>query len=181
MKTKYLKLKNWLLVSVTGALGLSSCHSNKQLAEPEEQQPPRIREREEMRLMYGVPTMNYRLSGRVKDAKGRPVKDVKVNLLEHGIEATPDTVYGDPDRVREYLENTAVSTDRDGRFELNGSGRPFPEVRVLVRDVDGHANGQFRNQLLEIQVTPDDVDRTNAEGWNQGSFSKELEVKLESK
>ena len=63
MKIKYLKLKNWLIVSLMGALGFSSCHSHKQLAQPEEEQPPQPQPREEIRLMYGVPTMGYRIMG----------------------------------------------------------------------------------------------------------------------
>ncbi|MBP3763993.1 MAG: radical SAM-associated putative lipoprotein [Bacteroidales bacterium] len=179
MKVKFLKWKNWLLVTVMGALGFSSCHSAKQLPATEEEPAPMPREREEMRLMYGVPTMNFRVSGRVSDAKGRPVRNVRVNVLEHGIEATPDTVYGDPERVREYLESTSATTDREGRFEVKGSGRPVDEVKVLVRDVDGTANGSFRNQLLEVKVTADDIDRSEAEGWYHGELNKKLDIKLE--
>ena len=45
MKIKFLKLKSWLLAGVMGALGLSSCHCNKQLAEPEEPETPEVKDR----------------------------------------------------------------------------------------------------------------------------------------
>ena len=128
MKIKFLKLKSWLLAGVMGALGLSSCHCNKQLAEPEEPETPEVKDRGDVRLMYGVPTMNYMIRGQVRDDKGRPVRDVRVGVLEHGIEASADTVYGDPDNVRSYLENTSVKTDKHGRFELSGSSRPWDEM-----------------------------------------------------
>ena len=181
MKVRFLKLKNWLLVSLMSALGLSSCHCHRQLAEPEEQGASAVKEREEMKLMYGVPTMNYMIRGQVKDADGKPVKDVRVNMLEHGMEISDGELQGDPERVKVWLDATSVATDKDGRFVLTNNGRPREQVRLLVRDVDGNANGSFRNRLLEVDVSPTDVDRTNAGGWNQGTFNKDLQIQLESK
>ena len=181
MKIKFLKLKSWLLVTVMGAFGLSSCHCHKDLADPEEDEKrPEVRRPENV-LMYGVPTMNYMIRGQVRDSNGRPVKDVRVNVLEHGIEATADTVYGDPDNVRAYLENTSVKTDRKGRFEVSGSSRPWNEMRVLVRDVDGSENGEYKNQIIDVKVQPGDIDRSDAAGMYQGTFKKEIKINLEKK
>lgn len=183
MKIKYLKLKSWLLVTAMGALGLSSCHSQKKLAEPEQKEPerPAVREREEMRLMYGVPTMHYMIRGQVKDEAGKPVKGIRINLLEHGIKATADTIYGDQENVKKYLKDTEVATDAQGRFVVQGSDRPFNEVRLLVRDADGKENGEYRNQLLELTIDDASVDRSQADRWNRGTFNKDLEIKLEGK
>ena len=184
MKVRFLKLKNWLLVTLMGALGMSGCHCHKKLAEPAEEPDtvPAVRDRGEMRLMYGVPTMNYQIRGQVKDAKGRPVKDIRVNMLERNMETTADgTVEGDPEAVGRWLEKTEVRTDRNGRFELKSSGLPQEQVRLLVRDVDGEENGEFKTRMVELEVTPDNVDRTNADGWNQGTFSKQVRIKLEDK
>lgn len=182
MKIKFLKLKSWLLVTVMGAFGLSSCHCHKDLADPEEgEKQPVVRDRGEAILMYGVPTMNYMIRGQVKDSKGRPVKDVRINVLEHGIEATADTIYGDPDNVRAYLENTSVKTDKKGRFEVSGTSRPWDEMQVLVRDVDGRENGEYKNQLIDVKVQPGDMDRSDAAGMYQGTFKKEININLEKK
>ncbi|MBR3784070.1 MAG: radical SAM-associated putative lipoprotein [Bacteroidales bacterium] len=188
MKMKFLKLENWLLASLMGVLGLTSCHSSKQMpaseqSEPEANQPvkPAPRPRDEIRLMYGTPTMNFRLSGQVKDPAGKPVKGVAVNMLERGLEATADTIFGDQENIRRHLESTSVTTDAKGRFELQTSGLPQQEVRVLVRDVDGEKNGSFRNKLIDVQLKPEDVDRSNAGGWNQGTANKVLDIELERK
>lgn len=181
MKVKYLKLKSWLLVTVMGAFGLSSCHCHKKLAESEPEPEPSVQPREEMRLMYGVPTMNYQIRGQVKNADGKPVKDIKVNMLERGMEVKDGELQGDPQRVEEWLEKSAVTTDRKGRFEVKNSGLPQEEVRLLVRDVDGKENGEYKNRMLEMEVTPANVDRTNAGGWDLGTFKKEVEVRLENK
>lgn len=181
MKIKYLKLKNWLLVTAMGALGLSSCHCHKEVSKTEPEQAPEVKPREEIRLMYGVPTMNFMIRGQVKDADGRPVKDIRVNMLERNMEVKDGELQGDPEKVRQWLDETSVSTDGNGSFLISTSGLPQEEVKLLVRDVDGPENGEFRNQLLELKVQQGDVDRTDAGGWNQGAFNKEVEIHLEGK
>ena len=182
MKIKFLKLKNWLLITLMGALGLSGCHCHKKLAEPEaEPETPEVRDRGEMRLMYGVPTMNYQIRGQVKNAQGKPVKDIRVNMLERGMEVKDGELQGDPEAVKNWLESTSVKTDKKGRFELKNSGIPQEQVQLLLSDVDGKENGEFKNRVVEMQVTPENVDKTNAGGWNQGTFSKDVKIKLENK
>ncbi len=181
MKIKYLKLKNWLLVSVMGALGLSACHCHKEATKTDVKETPEVNPREEIRLMYGVPTMNFMIRGQVKDADGRPVKDIRVNMLERNMEVKDGELQGDPERVQQWLDGTAVKTDKDGNFVINNSGIPQEEVKLMVRDVDGSENGEYKNQVLEMKVQQSDVDRTNAGGWNQGTFKKEVQVQLENK
>ena len=181
MKVKYLKLKNWLLVTVMGALGMSACQCHKEAAKSESEKAPEVKPREEIRLMYGVPTMNFMIRGQVKDADGRPVKNIRVNMLERGMEVKDGQLQGDPDRVQQWLDGTAVATDKNGRFEIQNSGTPQEEVNLMVRDVDGQENGDLKNQVLMIKVEQGDVDRTGAGGWNQGTFKKEVEINLENK
>ena len=159
MKIKYLKLKNWLLVTVMGAFGLSACHCHKEVTKTEAEETPEMKPREEIRLMYGVPTMNFMIRGQVKDGE----------------------LQGDPKRVQQWLEQSAVKTDGNGNFVISNSGLPQEEVKLMVRDVDGQENGEYKNQVLEMKVNQADVDRTGAGGWNQGTFNKEVEIKLENK
>lgn len=181
MKVKFLKLKNWLLVTVMGALGLSACHCHKEVATSEPEETPEVKPREEIRLMYGVPTMNFMIRGQVKDADGSPVKDIRVNMLERGMVVKDGELQGDPERVQQWLEGTAVKTDKNGNFVISNSGTPQEEVKLMVRDVDGQENGEYKNQLLGIKVEQGDVDRTGAGGWNQGTFKKEVDIQLENK
>lgn len=180
MKIKYLKIKNWFLVTLMGALGFSSCHSNKELAEPETKGPV-MEDHERIRLMYGVPSMNYMIRGQVRDADGRPVRDIRVNMLEHGMEVKDGELQGDPENIRRYLENTSVRTDDEGRFTILNNGMPQQQVRLLVRDVDGKVNGDFSNQVVDMTVEAADVDRSDANGWYQGTYNKEVKIKLENK
>ena len=88
---------------------------------------------------------------------------------------------GDPEAINTWLQNTEVKTDNKGRFEIKNSGIPQEQVRLMVRDVDGKENGEHKSRMVEMEVTPADVDKSNAGGWNQGTFNKEVEIKLEDK
>ena len=135
----------------------------------------------EMRLMYGVPTMNYMIRGQVKSPDGKPLKDIRVNMLERGMEVSGTELQGDAEAVSSWLENTAVKTDKKGRFEIKNSGIPQERVRLIVRDVDGKENGEYKDRVVEMDVTPADVDKTDAAGWNQGTFDKDVEIELETR
>ena len=182
MRVKYLKLKNWLLVTVMGALGLSGCHCHKKAAATEpEPEPVQVEDRGEVRLMYGVPTMNFMIRGQVRDAEGKPVRDIRVNMLERGMEVIDGELQGDPERAKEWLDGTSVATDKRGQFVIQTGGRPQEHVRLLVRDVDGSDNGAFRNQVVDMEVTSDNIDRTSASGWHQGTYQGNVDIRLENK
>ena len=191
MKVKFLKLKSWLLVTLMGVLGFSSCRSHKAIVNPvEEPEPtplsgelpqPKPQPRDEIRLMYGVPTMDFQIRGQVKDAQGKPVKDIRINMLERNMEVKDGELQGDPEAINNWLQNTEVKTDNKGRFEIKNSGIPQEQVRLMVRDVDGKENGEFKDRMVEMEVTPADVDKSNAGGWNQGTFNKQVDIKLEKK
>lgn len=58
MKIKYLKLKNWLLFSLGGLLGINlvSC-----------------------RMMYGTPEATYNVAGKVANEVGQPIEGIEVD------------------------------------------------------------------------------------------------------
>lgn len=56
MRLKYLKFKNWLLLTLMGALGLSGCRSHKQQADSTDRQ---IAPSNEIMLLYGVPPTDF--------------------------------------------------------------------------------------------------------------------------
>lgn len=185
MKVKYLKLKNWLLVTLMGALGLSGCHCHKKAVKTEQLEPeaPAVQDRGEMKLMYGVPTMYFDVRGQVKDSWGRPLKNVRVNMLERNMVTNAEgELVGDPKAVERWLDQTDERTDSKGRFELKREDLPLEKVRLLVRDVDGKENGgEFKNRIIVLPVTSEDLDKTGSNQWFQGTFNKEVKVKLERK
>ena len=138
---------------------------------------PRPSQRSEIVLMYGVPTANFQIKGKVLDANNAPVKGIQVLRLERGMDATPDSIVGDATAVKHYTSENAVTTAADGSFDINFTDRPFDEVRLLVRDVDGKANGSYRNQIYTITVKPEDYQ--SGEGWNRGTATLHVNIPME--
>ena len=97
------------------------------------------------------------------------------------MEVKDGELQGDPEAIDNWLKTTAVRTDEKGQFEIKNSGIPQEQVRLMVRDVDGKDNGEYKNRLVEMEVVPEDVDRANAGGWNQGTYMKRVNVTLENK
>ena len=61
MKIKYLKLKNWLLISLAGVLGINvSC--------------------DQMTEEYGCPMADFNVKGKVTDADGNAIRGIKVEM-----------------------------------------------------------------------------------------------------
>ena len=52
---------------------------------------------------------------------------------------------------------------------------------VKLASYSGTESSGTINQLIGLSVKPEDMDRTNAGGWNQGTFNKQVDIKLEKK
>lgn len=178
MKIRMLKLKNWLLLSLLSLLGFSGCRSTKEV--PVDEQPdskPKPSMRSEIAVMYGVPTANYQIKGRVVDAKDAPIQGIQILRLERGMHATPDSIMGDATAIHQYTNDNAVMTAADGTFQIDFTGRPFNELRLLVRDVDGQTNGSYRNQIYTIDISPDAF--KGGSGWNTGTATLDVSIPME--
>lgn len=66
MKIRYLKLKNWLLVSLAGLLGLPVACDNPN----------------EIISMYACPSATYHVKGTVTNEKGQPLAGIDVDGLD---------------------------------------------------------------------------------------------------
>ena len=125
MKIKYLKLRNWFLLSLMGLIGVTGCKSSKQaqtspsenLQTVEQQDQPQDQpvkkkveqDRGQVALMYGVPTINYRVRGKVVNHNGKPVKGIQVVMLNRSIGNTPNNPGEDDPAVIEYMQQYAVA------------------------------------------------------------------------
>ena len=205
MKIKFLKLQNWLLASAMGLFGLQACHSQKDVVEPEKdtRQDERIiykpmygvperdyrvqsdmdtndrpRPREPQVTVYGVPTVDFALRGRVVNKKGRPVKGVHVMLVNSEIDTDnlPDTEYW-----LERLRQVSDTTDADGNFEVRTSDRPWEKIRVMVRDIDGGQNGTFEQQILDVDFGEPQNNNRPISSWNLGERNAEMTIKINPK
>lgn len=191
MKIKYLKLKNWLLLSLMGLIGFTGCKSSKQAqtSATEDQQPVAAQQeqgtkkkidndRGQVALMYGVPTMNYRIRGRVVNHNGKPVKGIQVVMLNRAFGNTPDNPGEDDPAVINYMQQYADTTKADGSFDVQVKDRPTEYMRLFVRDVDGPSNGNYQNDVINVEFSDSDV-KAEGQGWNRGVATKEnFEVKI---
>ncbi|MBP9990189.1 MAG: radical SAM-associated putative lipoprotein [Bacteroidales bacterium] len=181
MKIKFLKLKNWLLLTLMGALGVGACHSAKDVAQTPEPEPEtQPRPRSEMALMYGVPTVDYVVKGKVLKADGKPVKGLQVVLVNNNIDLTADTIYGNDEYVERYLQKSSDTTAADGTFEVKSSDMPSGKQRILVRDVDGKRHGNIQNELIDVEFDMDNVGGQRS-GWRLGTAEKEMTITVKEK
>ena len=128
--------------------------------------------------MYGVPTMSYRVSGRVVNHRGKPVKGIQVVMLNRSLGNTPNNPGQDNPDVDDYMRQYADTTKADGSFDVRTKDFPTEYMRLFVRDIDGPSNGNYQNDVINVEFTTDDI-KAEGQGWNRGIAQKEnFEVKL---
>ena len=186
MKIRFLKMKDWLLMSAMGLLGLTACHSTKEAAT---QQPPakdgddavvQPTPRNEMALMYGVPTMDFVVKGRVIDEEGVPVKGIQVILVNQTVDIAPDHMDEDNPFVQDYIKHSSDTTDAQGVFECHVKDVPAEVQRGIVRDIDGDKNGSYEDQMVDIEFTEADQSGER-KGWYLGRRTKDVDITVSKK
>lgn len=204
MKIKFLKLKNWLLMTAMGLFGLTACHSAKEAAtEPvssqgisvstdgqdeaakgpatdDERTPARPRPRGEAALMYGVPTIDFVLKGRVIDAQGKPVQGMQVILVNQTVDISPDDLAEDNEYVQNYIRNASDTTEADGSFECHMKDVPNENQRVIVRDPSQAKDGHYQDQMIQVNFTKEDQ-TAQGQGWYVGTRTKDVDITVQEK
>ena len=176
MRVKYLKLKNWFFLTIVGLLGFNACRSTKTVV-PDKKMEPRVPIRDEIILMYGVPTANFQIKGKVTDRNGKPVEGAQILWLDRGMEATPDSIEGSPESVRNYIQQNAVHSGSDGSFSLSSKNLPTDTIRLQVRDTDGQRNKKYKSQLKSIPVSKEEY--KEGKGWFTGKVDKSVTIQME--
>ena len=152
MRIKYLKLKNWLLASLGGLLGISvGCTT--------------------IACEYGVPECSYHVKGIVTDEQGQPIAGIGIQETKRWNEADGSyqlTGYGD-------------TTDKDGRYSLDFTyAFPGLPLSVDVHDIDGAANGSYNDTVVTINT--ESVELTGGNGhWNEGEGDITFNITLTEK
>ena len=156
IKFKCLKTYNALIVSLISILGFaSSCDPLGGKA------------------MYGTPSANYIVKGKVATGANAPVAGIKVEMSTERNNGT--------ERVS-YLINSTSSAVGSGDYKVN-SGGEFPNdqtFKIKFTDIDGALNGEF--ETLDTTIVFKDPKFTGGDGhWYQGQTEKEVNVKLKVK
>lgn len=110
--------------------------------------------------MYGTPTMEYRVTGKVQDAVTEaPVEGIEVNFFDSM--AGPRTTH----------------TSEEGEFEVVAMESPTDKVVLQFVDVDGEENGVYISEDIEVSL----VKAEDGDGnWSSGVYiAEDVLVKLE--
>lgn len=113
---------------------------------------------DEIAPMYACPTAKYRISARVVDAEGNPIKGIE---LRAGFVADPP----------EWLYYHGTS-DEQGCIDVTHSEMETPPY-LRFEDTDGEANGGYFDSLI-VDVEGRYTKIEEGEGWYRGSYELEL-------
>ncbi len=103
--------------------------------------------------MYGTPTMEYRVSGKVTDSEtSNPISGIEVEYF-HFLNG-PKTI---------------LSSD-DGGFEVEAMHFPSDHVTLKFTDIDGPANGEYES--LELEVKLEKVAESSG-AWDEGDYASD--------
>lgn len=120
-----------------------------------------------MKYMYGSPSANFIVKGKVGTATNSPVAGIKVEMSME---------------VNSYLLNTTSSAESTGIYKVTGGGQS-PEgqnFKIKFTDIDGALNGEF--ETLDTIVVFQNPKFTGGDGhWYNGQIEKEVNVKLKPK
>ena len=138
MKNRILRVFNFLLASIFACFGVSSI--------------------KQVMCMYGVPSGEFQISGRVENLKSKPVRKIEVE-------------------VQDMKGNSlgVTTTAKDGTFQIGYQGWPHNEVYLISRDVDGWRNGAYQSDTTHVKL---DYPKN---GWNQGKAETKQKVVLKYK
>ncbi len=111
--------------------------------------------------MYGSPSADYSVKGKVIDENGKPIPGLQV-VLAHRYDNTDAVIYDE-----NYLPIDTLQTGTDGIYRLETqTGFPISKLQVDVHDIDGEANGgAFNDAALVIR----DIDYSGGDkNWYAG-------------
>ena len=138
---------NWALAGILSLLGFSSCNGI-------------------IRVEYGSPNADYKVSGRVTDEQGTPVPNVKVQLGIGG---------------QHYASFDSTRTGQDGCYSVSANYLPNDALDLVISDTDGEANGSFENDTIHVAFESKDYYKRGKGDWYEGAAKKEVNVKLKAK
>ena len=101
-----------------------------------------------MMCMYGTPTAEYSVKGKVTDEKGKGLEGIRVII--NGQVGEREGVVLD-DNADLLCFSDTLATDSKGNFSLERQGFPADRIYIKYQDIDGPANGgEFKSNTLVI-------------------------------
>lgn len=146
MKDLFLRFCRWVLATL-GITGVISCDGDGPLPA----------------LEYGVPVMEFRISGKAVDAKtGQPVKGIAVTHIH------PEN---------QYQRQDTTWTSEKGEFIVQQSSFPSDKMILKFTDVDGSENGEYSVEQVEVALV---LKEASQDGWMVGIYAADdVQVELD--
>lgn len=115
--------------------------------------------------MYGTPSADWSVKGRVTDEDNQPVAGIQVVLGNH-FQSNEHVIYD-----QEYWPLDTLQTGPDGTFQASRGGFPIQQLKVDFQDIDGEENGgEFEAVSLMIRK----IEYKDAKGWYSGRAEIEI-------
>ncbi len=123
--------------------------------------------------MYGTPTADWSVKGKVLDPDGKPVAGIQVILGNH-FEDGPGVIYDN-----HYIPIDTVNTGVDGSFSYQKHGFPIEHLQIDTHDIDGEAGGgEFQDATILVR----NIEYKDKKGWYVGKADISVpDIKLKKK
>lgn len=122
------------------------------------------------RKEYGCPSADFRLTGDVKDAKGKGIEGIRV-------------VFRPVADENDTWENDTLYSDANGHFEKERLKHDWPDdaqnASVKFEDMDGTANGSFKTKILTRDELSVEQGKKGDGNWYSGTFTIRANAVLE--
>ena len=124
--------------------------------------------------MYGTPTAQYSVKGKVTDEKGKALQGMQV-ILGNRFYDSASVIYD-----QHYFPIDTLTTDANGVYQYD-SGTVFPveNLQIDVNDIDGAAGGgEFQSATTVVK----NIEYKGASSWYRGKADiKVPDFKLKKK
>ena len=152
MKTASGKGWKWLLGTLLGVLGFSSCDIDI------------------IKDMYGCPSADFKLVGDVKDADGKGIEGIRVvfRAVENEAETWEnDTLYSD---AKGHFEKERLKHEWPDKAQ---------KASIKFEDVDGSEHGSFKTKILTNSELTVEQTKKGSGAWYSGEYTISAEAVLE--
>lgn len=119
---------------------------------------------------YGVPVTSFKVVGTVTDESGKPIPGIQTKIQRKIAE-------------QEHLGADSTKTDAEGAFSnqfSTSSVQDLQDYRLIVEDVDGAENGEFKSDTLSLEALERKQISQTSSSWKK-EYELKAEVKLKKK
>ena len=125
---------------------------------------------------YGMPSVDYRVTGEVKDESGKPLPGIQVIVKDEALLGKEGA------KPYQRYEGDTIYTDSKGAFQSAMIVSSYlKEQEVIFNDVDGKENG---GAFESVKMSFDALESKRikkGEGWHSGEYELKAKVQLKKK